>query len=118
MRDVAGGRAVGVAWPKAELDAVVGQDGVDLVGNGGDQSDEEGRGRHPVGAVDPLHEGELAGPVDGDEQMELALRRLKLGDVDVEEADRIGLELLLRLPVALDRRQPADAMALKAAMQR
>lgn len=104
MRDVAGCRAVGVARRKAELDAVVGQDRMDLVGNGCDQGDEEARGRHPIGALDQLHEGEFSRPVDGDEQMEFALGGLDLGDIDVEEADRVGLESLLRFLVALDLR--------------
>ena len=51
-------------------------------------------------------------------QVELAFCGLHFGDVDVEEADRIGLELLLRGLVALDLRQPADPMALQTAMQR
>ena len=116
MRDGAGCRTVGVARRKAELDAVISQDRVDRVGNGRDQSDEEARCRDPVGAPDQLHEGEFAGPINGDEQMELALGGLNLGDVDREKADRTGLEPLLRLLVALDLRQPADAMALKAAI--
>jgi hypothetical protein len=41
-----------------------------------------------------------------------------LCDVDVEVADRVALELLLRRLVALDIRQPADAMTLEAAVQR
>jgi hypothetical protein len=44
-----------------------------------------------------LGEGELAGPVDGDKQMKLALLGSDLGDVDVEEADGVGLERRLRL---------------------
>lgn len=35
-----------------------------------------------------------------------------LGDVDVEEADRVALELLLRGLVTLDVRQPSDSVAL------
>ena len=64
-----------------------------------------------------LDEGELGGAVDGDEQVELAFFGPHLGDVDVEVADRVALELLLRRLVALDLRQPADAVALQAAMQ-
>ena len=45
------------------------------------------------------------------------MRRLDLGDVYVEEADRIGLERFLGRLVAFDFRQPADAVALIAAMQ-
>ena len=76
-----------------ELDAVVGQHGVDLVGNGRDQA-QEGCGRDPV-AFSSVREGELRGPVDGDEQIEFALLGPDLGDVDVEEADRIGLNFCL-----------------------
>jgi hypothetical protein len=41
-----------------------------------------------------------------------------LGDVNVEEADRIGLEPRLWLLVALDIRQPPDPMPLQTAVQR
>ena len=63
-------------------------------------------------------EGEFAGPVDRHEEEELSLRRLDLGDVDVEEADRVCFEGFLGRLVAFDIRQPADAVALIAAMQR
>ena len=45
--------------------------------------------------------------------MQLALLGPHLGDVDVEVADRVGLELLLGRLVAFDLRQPADVVALK-----
>jgi hypothetical protein len=61
--------------------------------------------------------GELAGPIDGHEQVQLAFGRLHLGDVDVEIADRIGLELHLGRLVAFDFRQATDPMTLQAAMQ-
>jgi hypothetical protein len=41
MRHIARGGAIGVAWREAELDAVVRQDRMDLVGHGGDQRDQE-----------------------------------------------------------------------------
>ena len=44
------------------------------------------------------------------------MRRLHFGDVDVEEADRIGLELALG-GFALDLRQPGDSMTLEATMK-
>jgi hypothetical protein len=49
--------------------------------------------------------------------VELALLGPDLGDVDVEEADRVALEprALRLVPVRLG--QPADAVALEAAMQ-
>jgi hypothetical protein len=42
-----------------------------------------------------LHEGELAGAIDRDIEVELAFSGLELSDVDVEIADRISLELFL-----------------------
>ena len=38
--------------------------------------------------------GKLAGTVNGDEQVKLALRRLYLGNVNMEVADRVLLALL------------------------
>jgi hypothetical protein len=54
----------------------------------------------------------------GDEKIELSLRRLYFGDVDVKEANRIGFKLLLRGLVAFNVRQPADPVPLQAAVQR
>ncbi len=45
---------------------------------------------------------ELRSPVDSDEQVELAFGSSHLGQVDVEEADRIGVELLSLGLVAFD----------------
>lgn len=78
---------------------------MDPVRNGLDQGHEEGRCRDARGFLDQLHEGKLAGPVDGHEEMELSLGRPDLGDVDVEEADRAGLERPLRRFVALHVRE-------------
>ena len=90
---------------------------VDLVGNSRDQSFEEGRGGGPSRLLDQLHEGELAGAIDSDIEIELAFSGLELSDVDMEIADRISLELFLRGLAAFDLWQSADAVALKAAMQ-
>src|ERR1051325_7601261 len=65
-----------------------------------------------------LGEGELRCAVDGDEEIEPALSGLDLGDVDVEIADRIPLELPLARRLALDIRQAGDTVALQTAMQR
>jgi hypothetical protein len=64
-----------------------------------------------------LDEGKLAGSVYRDEQVELAFGGLYLRDVDVEEADRVGLEPLLGWFLTFDIGEPADAVALQAAMQ-
>jgi hypothetical protein len=62
--------------------------------------------------------GELRGPVDCDDEMELALSGSNLGDVDMEKADRVGLELALGRGFAFDLRKPRNPVALKTAMQR
>lgn len=49
---------------------------------------------------------------------ELPLSRLHAGDIDVEVADRVRLELLPDRLVAFDIGQTRDAMALEAAVQR
>jgi hypothetical protein len=64
-----------------------------------------------------LDEGELAGSVDGHKQGEPAFGGLYLRDVDVEDADRLGLEPLLGWFITFYVGQPADAVALQAAMQ-
>ncbi len=83
-----------VAGRMAELDAVVGQHGVDAIRHGLDHGVQEATAALSIGHVRQAGEGELRGPVDGNEQVELALAGADLGDVEVEEADRIGLELL------------------------
>ena len=95
------------------MGSVVGGDGVDLVGDGGDQAAQEvprGATRHLLMQFD---EGELRGSVDGDEEVELALRGSNLGDVDMKLADRIGLELAFGGGFPFDLRQPGDSMTLQ-----
>ena len=58
---------VRVARREAELDAVVGEHGVDAVGHGGDKSLEEGGCRDACCALDELDEGELRNAIDGNE---------------------------------------------------
>jgi hypothetical protein len=68
---------------------------MDLVRDGGDQAEQEvlrGAARHLLVHLD---EGELRRSVDGDDEVELALRSSNLGDVDMKVADRIGLESAL-----------------------
>ena len=101
-----------VAPTKAVLDAVVGQHDTDVIGDGLHQGVEKGRGGNGVGAGQELNEGELRGPVEADEEVELASGGANFGNINVEEADRIAPELLLRWLVALDLRQAADAVAL------
>jgi hypothetical protein len=96
----------------SELNAVVGKHGMDLVGNGFDQRLQEVRGHAHGGFLVQLDEGELGGPVDRHEQVEPAFLGTDLGNVDVEVADRISLELALVRLVALHLWQAGDAVAL------
>lgn len=102
----------------SELDAIVGEHGVDPVRDGADQAQQELARDSGGGLLVQFDKGELRGAIDGDEHVQLALFGTHLGNVDVEIADRIALELLLRRPVAIDIRQAADAVALQAAVQR
>ena len=88
---------------------------MDPIGDSLDEATQEVRGcaaRHPLMQFD---EGELQGPTNRDNEMELAPRRSKLGDVDMEIADRISLELTLGRSFAFDLRQVRDPIALQAA---
>jgi hypothetical protein len=80
---------VGVAGREAELVSVVGEHGVDPVGHGSDARLEEGGCGDPRCALDHLSEGELAGAIDGNEEVELSFGGLHLGAVDVKEADGV-----------------------------
>src|SRR4051794_30422830 len=66
------------------------------------------QGRHSI--IGKLDEGELRSSVDRHEEVELSLGGLHFGDVDVEEADRIRLELFLCRLVAFDLSKTADPM--------
>lgn len=101
-----------------KLDAVIGQHRVDRIGDRLDRVAQELGGKHLAGSFVQLDQGELAGPVDRDEQSQLALCRLHLGDVDVEVTDQIGLELALGLFVAGYLRQSTGPVPLQAAVKR
>jgi hypothetical protein len=103
---------------RGELDAIVGQHRVDPVRHGLDQMAQEVAGDARDRLLVQFDEGELAGAVDGDEEVEFALLGADLGDVDVEVADWVALELALVRLVAVDLGKARDAVALKAAMQR
>lgn len=72
------GELVPLWLPRA--DRRFGQDRMDLARRGLQQVLQEFPGGSPVRLADPLGDGERAGAVDGDERMELAFRRLRLGD--------------------------------------
>ncbi len=87
------------------------------IGYGFDQVSQELSRRHLTGFGMQLRIGELGCPVDCHEEVELAFGRLDLGDIDMEVADRVALELPLRGLVTFDIWQAADAVALQAAVQ-
>ena len=111
------GQPLAVLRQIGELYPVVGKHGVDAVRNGFDERIEEGGSGPHVCLFDELNHRELRGAVDGYEPGELAFSSSHLGQVDVEEADRIRVELLPARLVALDFWQAADAMAFKTTMK-
>jgi len=98
-------------WLLGELNTVIGENGVDLIGHRLEHVLQELPSRLPVRLVDELGQGKLACAVDVDEQKQLALSGLHLGDVDVKEADGVALELLQLRLVALQIRQPGNAVS-------
>ena len=109
------------SWPAAafrqvgELDALVGQHGVDAIRNGGNQRfQESGRSSH-VCTFEQLKEGELRSAIDGLKKVKLAFGVANFGQVDVEVSDWVALELLPARLVAFHLRQAADAMPLTTA---
>jgi hypothetical protein len=65
------------------------------VGHGSDQALEDVTSHTLENSLMQLHKGELGRAVDGNQQVEAALLRSDLGDVDMEVADRVRLEPLL-----------------------
>ena len=117
MNPVARRPTIAVARQIRELDAIVGKDCMQPIGHGCDRGFKEDDRCGTIGLFMQLDEGELRGSVDSNEYIEFAFLRPDFGNVDVEEADRVGLELFLRGRVAFNLRQPTDAMTLQAAMQ-
>lgn len=68
--------------------------------------------------IEQLGDRQLAGPGDGNEQVELALSGPHLGDIHVEDADGVALEALTLWLAVLNVRQAGDAMPLETPMQR
>ena len=75
-------------------------------------------GSHLPGLLVQLDVSEPGGAVDADEKIQFAFRRLNLGNINVEVAERVGLELRLGGLVALDLGEARDVVALQTAVQR
>ena len=74
---------------------VVGEDRVDLVGDGGDQAAQEVARRAARHLLMQFDEGELRRSVDGDDELEFAFCCSDFSDVDMKIADRVSLEFPL-----------------------
>jgi hypothetical protein len=101
-----------------EVSSVVGEDRVDLVGDGVDPPTREVARCQASHFLMQLDEGELRRSVDCDEQIEFAVRGSDFGDVDMELADRVSLEFLLGGGFAFDLRQPGFPVPLQTPMKR
>src|SRR5215211_1929941 len=100
-----------------EVGAVVRQHDADFVGHGSGKGPEEVASDAPGDLVVELDEGELRRAVDGDQEIELALFGSDLGDVEVEEANRVALEPGALGLVAAGVGQARYAVPLEAAME-
>src|ERR1700712_5145712 len=105
-----------VKWVPLSVSTVWIEHRVDLVGNGSGKGPQEVAGNPAGGLLVQLSEGKLGSSVDRHEEVELAFASVHLGDVDVEVADRVALELRAQWLVTIDLGQPRDAMALEAAV--
>src|SRR5919206_3102786 len=85
------GRPAVASWV-GEVRAVVGEHGVDFIGYGRGEVAKKVARDTPRRLPVQLYKGGLARAVDSYEEVELALLGPDLGDVDMEEADRVALE--------------------------
>ncbi|GBQ49103.1 hypothetical protein AA18890_3136 [Komagataeibacter europaeus LMG 18890] len=65
-----------------------------------------------------MHYRKLARPVHGHKEIRLTFSSLDLGDIEVEEPDRVASEALTLRFVPFNVRQAWNPMTLKIAMQR
>jgi len=100
-----------------ELNAGVGQHGVDPVGRRLQQITQKLRRFHLARPLLQSHKGELRRAVNGNKEIQLALGRSDFGQIKVKISDGIPFEALLGRLVAADLRQVRDAVALWAPMQ-
>lgn len=93
---------VSITGSVGKLDAVIGQYRMNRVRHGADEVSEKLRSNHLSSLGVEFGESELGSPVDSNEQVELALSCLHLGNVDMEVTDWIALELLLGWLIVTD----------------
>ena len=87
---------------RREVNAMVGQNRVDLVGNSPDDRPQEVTCYPRRHLLVQLDVGELRGAIDGHQEVEPSLLGADLGDVDMEVADRVSFELAPARLLSLD----------------
>ena len=110
-------RPVAIPGQVGEGHAVVGQHGVDRVGERLDHLAQECGAVGLGGGIEEGDVDELGHPVDGEEHEELALGQAQLADVDVDMADGGLGEALSPRDLLLVPWQAGDAVADQAAMK-
>ena len=91
---------------------------MDRVGHRLNEGAQEVCGDISRGFLVQFDEGELGDLVNGHQEIKPAISGLNFGDVDVEVAERVGLQLALARSGALEFEQSGDAVPLQAAVQR
>jgi hypothetical protein len=94
MTAISGSRLGAVLRQVGELDADIGEHDFDFIGNRLDQGVQEGDRGSGVSLIHQTGEGELRDLIDCNEEIELALAGPDLCNVDVEEANGVGLKAL------------------------
>ena len=101
----------------AELHSIVGQNGRDLIRDCGDQSFEKAAAVLTLATSCKWTKANFEVRSNGLEQVQFAPLGADLGDIDMEIADKLSLERLLGRLVATGLGQPAEPIALQAAVQ-
>ncbi|CAP57828.1 unnamed protein product (plasmid) [Gluconacetobacter diazotrophicus PA1 5] len=106
-----------IAGRIGKMRAVIGQHGMDAVGNRSGQSTQEVTGNATCRFLVQLDKSEFRGPVDRHQKIKAPHFSADFSNVDVKIADRITLELRPFWFVAFGLGQAADPMALKTTVQ-
>lgn len=101
-----------------ELNAIIRQNRLGLIGRGLEHVLQKFPGCFSVGIYNELGDGELGRLVNSDKEKELVLGSLHLGNVDVKESDGITLEFPALGLATFDIRHARDAVPLQTAVQR
>ncbi|GAP24886.1 hypothetical protein GLF_1768 [Gluconobacter frateurii NBRC 101659] len=98
-------RRIAITRLLGELDAVIGQNGMNPIRDHTQEMFEEFPGCLPIGFPDELCDSEFACPIDGNEEIQLASALWTSGDIEMKEPDRVAFEALASGLVSRDIRQ-------------